>query len=259
MNIVLAIANVVVKEMYRRKDFYVLFVLTALITVLSGSITFFGDNKIAGYIKEICLLMIWVSSLAIAIGPAARQIPAERENRTIFPLLAKPVTRGKMILGKFLGCWAVAGFALLVLYLFLGVISGLREQSWSGAHFLQAAFLHWMMLGIVIAMVLLGSVVLSAPSANWTVMLIVIIGILFLGEHLNKVAGRIQEPGGSIIRAIYYAIPHLEWFDIRDLLIYNQKLVPLWAIIVVTIYAAAYTAFFLFATWLAFRRKPLSC
>jgi ABC-type transport system involved in multi-copper enzyme maturation permease subunit len=258
MNIVLAIAGVVIKEMYRRKDFYVLFVLTALITLLSGSVTFFGDDKIAKYVKEICLLMIWVSSLVIAIGPAARQIPAERENRTIFPLLAKPVTRGRLIVGKFLGCWAVAGFALLVLYLFLAVISGLREDQWSLAHFTQALLLHWSMLAIVIGMVLLGSVVLSAPSVNWTVTLIIVIGILFMGEHLNKVAGRMAAPAGPILSAIYYLIPHLEWYDIRDLVIYKQKLVPAWALGLALIYAAVYTTGFLCATWFVFRRKPLS-
>ena len=258
MNIVLAIAGVVIKEMYRRKDFYVLFVLTALITLLAGSVNFFGDDKIVRYVKEICLLMIWVSSLVIAVGPAARQIPSERENRTIFPLLAKPVTRGRMILGKFLGCWTVAGFALFVLYLFFSVVSGLKEQSWPVAHFSQAVFLHWLMLGVIIALTLLGSVVFSAPSVNWTVTLIIVTGILFLGEHLNKVAGRLQEPGGSLLRCVYYLIPHLEWFDIRDLLIYNQKLVPLWAIGFATVYAMAYATLFLYATWLVFRRKSLS-
>ena len=33
MNTVFALAGVVIKEMYRRKDFYVLFVLTALLRV----------------------------------------------------------------------------------------------------------------------------------------------------------------------------------------------------------------------------------
>jgi ABC-type transport system involved in multi-copper enzyme maturation permease subunit len=258
MNIIFAIAGVVVKEMYRRKDFYVLFVLTALITLLVGSVNFFGDAKIAKHIKEVCLLLIWISSLVIAIGPAARQIPAERENRTIFPLLAKPVTRAKLILGKFLGCWATAGFALLVLYVFFVGVSGIREQSWHLAFFVQALLLHWFLLAMIIALVLLGSVVLSAPSVNWTVSLIVVIGILFVGEHLNKVAGRLQEPVATILTAIYYIIPHFEWFDIRDLLIYNTKLVPIWAIFVAGCYAAIYTAFFLAATWMVFRRKPLS-
>src|SRR5438552_963172 len=43
---VLAIAGVVIRELYRRKDFYVLFVLTAVITLLMGSVKFFGDDKI---------------------------------------------------------------------------------------------------------------------------------------------------------------------------------------------------------------------
>src|SRR5437763_17162286 len=122
MNNALAVASVVVKELYRRKDFYVLFVLTAVITLLMGSLNFFNDDKIVRFLKEICLLLIWISALVVAIGTAARQIPAEREHRTIFPLLAKPVTRVQVILGKFAGCWFAGGLALLDFYLFCGLL-----------------------------------------------------------------------------------------------------------------------------------------
>ena len=119
MNTILALAGVVIKELYRRKDFYVLFVLTAVITVAAGSVHFFDDPNIVRYIKDLCMLLIWISALFITIATAARQIPAERENRTIFPLLAKPVTRGQVILGKFFGCWLASGIALVVFYSFL--------------------------------------------------------------------------------------------------------------------------------------------
>src|SRR5688572_19633234 len=109
MNTPLAIASVVLKESYRRKDFYVLFFLTAVLTVILGSANFFNDKSIVRYLKEVCLLFIWISALVIAVTTAARQIPAERENRTIFPLLAKPVSRWDVILGKFLGCWTSGG------------------------------------------------------------------------------------------------------------------------------------------------------
>ena len=105
--------------MYRRKDFYVLFILTAVITAVMGSVNFFNDAQIVRYLKEICLFLIWVSSLVIAIGATARQIPAERESRTIFPLLAKPVTRAQILLGKFLGCWLACG-RLVIFYVFFG-------------------------------------------------------------------------------------------------------------------------------------------
>jgi hypothetical protein len=77
MNTIWALAGIVIKELYRRKDFYVLFVLTALITVAAGMVNFFDDPKIVRYVKDICMLLIWISALIIALVTTARQIPAE--------------------------------------------------------------------------------------------------------------------------------------------------------------------------------------
>src|SRR5215813_3023665 len=159
MNIVFALAGLVIKELYRRKDFYVLFVVTAVITLVMGSVSFFNEEKIVRYLKDICLLLIWLSSLVIAIGTTARQIPAERESRTIFPLLAKPVTRGQVIAGKFAGCWLACGIALLVFYVFFVTVSSLKEGHLALAEYVQAFWLQWIMLGVVVSMALLGSVI----------------------------------------------------------------------------------------------------
>jgi ABC-type Na+ efflux pump permease subunit len=315
MNKSFAIGGVVIKELYRRKDFYVLLVLTAVITGLLGSVSFFNDPKIARYLKEICLLLIWISSLVICITTAARQIPAEKENRTIFPLLAKPVTRWQVVFGKFLGCWLACGIALLVFYLFFAIVSESRSQDnpadspsvsaqsgetnqavqtpgaqgkesheehaddahekaghvhdehcqhgGSGVHspwvnYFQALWLHWLMLGVVTAMVLFGSVVFTAASANTTITFIGVLGILLLGEHLHKVALRQTEPVQSILSLIYFLIPHLEWCDIRDRVIYDHAPVAWGPVSLVTLYAVAYTGLFLFLAWLIFRRKGLT-
>jgi ABC-type transport system involved in multi-copper enzyme maturation permease subunit len=258
MNTVLALAHIVLKELYRRKDFYVLFVLTAVITLLMGSIRFFNDPNIVRDLKEICLLLVWVSALIIAVTTAARQIPAERESRTIFPLLAKPVTRGQVVMGKFLGCWLATGAALVVFYLFFGIMSGAHEDRWPVLNYFQAFWLQWMMLAVVIALVLSGSVVFSAPSANITICFCVVLGILLLGGHLNQVA--LQQGGllGTITYTVYFLIPHLEWFDIRKFIVFNWPLVPWLDCFWATLYAIIYAAFFLFATWLLFRRKALT-
>jgi ABC-type transport system involved in multi-copper enzyme maturation permease subunit len=258
MNTVLAIAGVVIKELYRRKDFYVLFVLTAVMTLLMGSVSFFNDAKIVRYVKEIALLLIWISALVIAIGTTARQIPAERENRTIFPLLAKPVTRGQVMLGKFAGCWLACGLALMVFYLFFGVVSGSREHHWPLLNYFQAFWLQWAMLGVVVAFVLLGSVVFAAPSSNATISFIVVLGILFLGRYLNQVALQQAEPLRSVVYGLYFLIPHLEWYDVRDLIIYDQGLVGWLDCGLATLYAALYVALLLFGAWLVFRRKALN-
>jgi ABC-type transport system involved in multi-copper enzyme maturation permease subunit len=252
-----ALAGVVVLELIRRKDFYVLFFLTALITLILGSVNFFNEDKIVRYLKEICLLLIWISSLVIAVTTTARQIPAERESRTIFPLLAKPVTRPQLVLGKFLGCWLATGLSLAIFYLFFGVISGLREQSWPLSSYVQALVLHWFMLGVVVAMSLLGSIVFAAPSSNSTITLVATLTIFVLGRHLNKIALQLSEPFQTPVYGLYYLLPHLELFDMRDLVIHNWGTVPWLVWMAALLYAAAYAALFLTATCLLFRRKSI--
>jgi ABC-type transport system involved in multi-copper enzyme maturation permease subunit len=257
MNRIFAVAGVVIRELYRRKDFYVLFILTALMTLLLGSINFFNDDQIVGYLKEFCLLLIWVSALVITITTAARQIPAERENRTIFPLLAKPIARWQVLVGKFLGCWLAAGIALLVFYVFFGAITAAREKGLPAGSYLQAAWMHWQMLGVIVAMVLCGSVILSTPAANVTFMFVITLGILFIGRYLNSVAAQMSEPSQSIVYALYYSIPHLEFFDLRKRLVHDWSLVEWKFIGASTLYAWAYASTFLLGACAVFRRKAL--
>lgn len=258
MNTVWAISTVVIKELYRRKDFYVLLVLTTLLTLAAGSMSFFNDNTIVRALKEICLLLIWISSLIIGITTAARQIPSEKENRTIFPLLAKPVTRWQVILGKFLGCWIACGIALVVFYLFFGILVGAREHTLPVGAFATLLWMQWMGLGIVVALALLGSVVLSAPGPNATLCFIVVLGIAFVGPHLGKVSIGLAEPAGTLLYSIYFLIPHLEWFDLRDIVI-NDRIPPgSVACLKATLYAGAYAAMLLVLAWMRFRRQNLN-
>lgn len=258
MNNIFALSGIVVKELYRRKDFYVLFILTALVTVLLGSVNFFNDKTVVRFLKEACLLLIWISSLVIAVTTTARQIPAEKENRTIFPLLAKPVTRTHLILGKFLGCWIATGMSLLLFYLFFALVTGSRDHSWPLVNYFQALWLHWMFSAVVVALVLLGSIVFAAPSSNATISFIVVIGILLLGRHLNKVAVQLTEPLRSLLYSLYFAIPHLEFFDVRELVIHNAGLIPWDKFALATLYGTGYTAVFLIAACLVFQRKSLA-
>jgi ABC-type transport system involved in multi-copper enzyme maturation permease subunit len=258
MNTVTALANVVLKELYRRKDFYVLFVLTFIITLLMGLVNFFNVPNIARDLKEICLLLIWISALVIALTTAARQIPAERENRTIFPLLAKPVTRGQIIAGKFLGCWLAVGVSLAVFYFFFTLISCSREGRWPLFSYFQAFWLQWTMLGIVTAMVLFGSVIFTSPAENVTIFFFIVMGILLLGSHLNDVALQQAEPIRTLVYVVYFLIPHLELFDVRDFIIYDQPLIPWIDCLLATLYGLVYVTLFLYAAWLVFRRKALT-
>ncbi len=258
MRNIFAVAGVVIKELYRRKDFYVLFIVTILICLVMASVNIYNDEKIVRYLKEICLLLVWISSLVIAITTTARQIPAERENRTLLPLLAKPLSRAQLVFGKFLGCWIACGLTLLCFYVFLGALAASRDHHWPLSDYFQAATLHWFMLGIVVAMALLGSLVFAAPSSNSTICFVVIGGILLIGRHLDQVALQLSEPMRGVTLAIYYAIPHLEFFDMRDLVIHDWPLIPWKFFGLAMLYALAYMGVFLAGACLVFRRKAVN-
>jgi len=259
MNAILAITIVVLKEMVRRKDFYVLFVITALITLLVGSVSIFNDQSIAGYLKDLALLLIWICSLVIAITTTARQLHAEKENRTIFPLLAKPVSRAQLLLGKFFGCWIACGFALLLFYLFLAVVTASREHTLDVGAYLVAVLLHWGALAVVVAMALLGSLVFAAPSSNGTICLIVSLGILWLERHLNTVALHTGGFLGKIIYAVYFLIPRLDWaFDVREFLIFHDPMPGFAVWLLAMLFYGLYAAMLILGSWLLFRRRALN-
>ena len=258
MNNIIIIASIAIKELIRRKDAYVLLILTALLTLLSGSVHFFGDLKTVRYMKELCLLLVWISSIVIAVTMAARQIHAERESRTLFSMLAKPVSRNQLLLGKFFGCWLACGMALLVFYSFFVVTAASRGEHWRLPEHFQAFWLHWVMLGVIVAMVLCGSLAFSAPSSNITICFAIIVGVLMLGRHLGKLALTVDQPTQTIGLAVYYLMPHLEFYDLRDLIIHDWPLVNWGVAGFAALYGVVYAGLFLSLACLLFRRKPLN-
>jgi ABC-type transport system involved in multi-copper enzyme maturation permease subunit len=259
MKNIFAVAGIVIKELYRRKDFYVLFIVTIVICLVMASVNIFNDKQIVRYLKEICLLLIWISSLVIAITTTARQIPAEREQRTLLPLLAKPLTRTQFIFGKFFGCWLACGLVLLCFYVFFGALAASREHHWPLLNYFQAAALHWAVLGVVVALSLLGSLVFSAPSSNSTICFVIVATILSIGRYLDLLALSMSEPLRSVVYTIYFAIPHLEIpFEMRNLIIHDWPLIGWDFCGLAFLYMLAYAVFFLVAACLIFRRKAVN-
>jgi hypothetical protein len=114
------------------------------------------------------------------------------------------------------------------------------------------------MLGVVTALALLGSIVFAAPSSNNTITFVLVATILLLARHLNKMALGLDEPFQTLVYAFYFAIPHLELFDVRDLIVHNWTTVP-WLVWLGALgYAGVYAAIFLSATCYLFRKKAVN-
>ncbi|MCC5851064.1 MAG: ABC transporter permease subunit [Verrucomicrobia bacterium] len=113
-NHVLLIARGAVLEMLRRKDLAVLGLFMGLFLLLVGVSRFVGfDNPATGtFLLNLSLTLIVGLSHLIALTMSARQMPDELERRTLYPLLARPVRRADVILGK----WSASLFTGLVVF-----------------------------------------------------------------------------------------------------------------------------------------------
>ena len=249
-----ALARLAVLELYRRKDLIVVFVLSAVVLLPLALLTPFGVAGAGRYMNEMALLLVWLFSLVIGLGVSARLFPPEFESRTIYPMLAKPVARGTILVGKYLGALAASVSALTVFYLAYGFMVGARQGVWFPAVFVQAFILHIGFLVVVTALGLAGSLLLT-PSANLTMCGLSVIGMLFFGQRLSSLAAAQPLPGRMVLTLIHWFGPHVEFFDLRQRVVHEWPAIGWGVCGVVLMYAAGYAAVCLAVASLAFRNK----
>ena len=156
-----ALARLSLLDLYRRKDLAVLLILAGAILVPLAFAKPFGVEGASRYLAEVAMAMIWLFSLIVALGVSARLFPPEFETRTIYPLLAKPVGRGVLLLGKYLGALAASLSALTLFYTLYGAMTGLRQGAWFPPILLQAFVMH---AGLIVLVAAIGLLVGALPA-----------------------------------------------------------------------------------------------
>ena len=109
------VARITFLETLRKKDFYVLLILLALYAVVATALLQgrSQDESVRRLLFSLGLTFSFASAAILVVVLAARQIPKEIEQGTILPLLARPLTRGQFLAGKFVACWLVGVISLL--------------------------------------------------------------------------------------------------------------------------------------------------
>ena len=242
-------------ELWRRNDVFGLLVLGLALMVPLAMASPFGAAGASRYLDEMALLLIWGFSLFIALGTGSRLFPPEFDSRTIYPLLAKPISRGRLLVGKYLGAVAASWSALAFFYvLFAGSV--LLRGGGFAAELPQAVVLHFAFVALAVALSLLGSLLVTA-SANLTLSSVVLVGMFFFGRRLPVYAGGVSGALKSLVNALYVLAPHAEFFDMRQRLVHGWGVVDGLVLAAVLAYAVGYVAVLLFSAGLVLRRKRL--
>jgi ABC-2 type transport system permease protein len=124
-----AIAGNTLTELTRQKVFYIVLIFALLLIGTSGFMARLSFQQEFQVLKDVSLgaMSIFISLLAI-VG-TARLLSQELEDRTIYTILAKPVSRFEYLLGKLAGVLLLLGLSLAFMSaLFLAVLYA-REQT----------------------------------------------------------------------------------------------------------------------------------
>ena len=250
-----ALARLSLLELWRRHEVFAFLLLALALVVPLALARPFGASGASRYLDEVALLLVWAFSLSISLGAGSRLFPPEFESRTALPLFSRPLSRGRILLGKYFGGVLASWSALMGFYALFAASVALRGGAAATAAMLQAVFLHLLFTAVAVALALLMSLVLSRGAAlafSGTLLA----GMFFFGRDLPRYAEGAAAPVGWILRVIYAIAPHAEFFDMRQRLVHGWGAVDAAVVAVVAGYALVYAAvLLLLARWALERRR----
>lgn len=252
----LALARGVALESLRRKDLWVVAILGFLIVISAGAIGFFGSKGLESFAKDVASTVLGGFSSVMAIVTAARLMPDEIKNRTLYPLLARPISRLDLILGKLTG----AIFVSWVAFLLLGVLT-LAALSTFGVRpeplMLQYALAKMMGLVVVCSVTLMLSLIMT-PSAAITTAFILVFGSNMISRALVMASETASPNQIQVFQVINGALPQTSLYDLGSRLANNGwGPVPMWVMTALLGYMVAYSAAMVALGWAKFRRQAV--
>ena len=250
-----ALARVTVLESVRRKDAYVVLILGVAMTLGAGIFSRFGVSGVEKFVKDVGLTVTGMFSVIICVIAAARQLPTEIENRTLYPLIAKPIDRCGFFVGKFLGVAAMASAVVIAFFVLLRLIL-LVFSIPVGAVFYQALYLRVVSMWFIAAGVLCLSL-FTTHAATATISLLVCLAMQMFAHTILYIHDDLQGISLRLAEGIYWLAPHLELFDLSKKVIHGWPPIAASVLAIMTLYASVYSAVFVVLGCLRLRRMPL--
>ena len=123
-----AIAAVTWTELVRLKVFYCFIIFALLVIGNSFFLARFSFEEEFQMLKDIALGAMSIFSALLAILASATLLPKDLEDRTIYTILAKPVSRFEYLMGKLAGVFMLLALAVILMGAVFAAVLVLRTQ-----------------------------------------------------------------------------------------------------------------------------------
>lgn len=207
------IAQNTVRESLRDKLLYNLLLFALLLigaSVLLADLSIAEQSKI---ITDMGLASINLVGVLIAIFVGISLVTKEIERRTVYTIMARPITRAQFLLGKYFGLVLTLALNVVVMLLVF-LLTLVVTQNPIHASLFQAVALIFVELLVVTAIALFFSTFSSS-----TLSAIMTLGLYVIGHLTTDLKGIAQKGENELVKTVmtglYYICPNLEMLNVK--------------------------------------------
>ena len=240
------------RECLRDKILYNLLLFAGMLIGLSVLLADLSITEHHKIIADMGLAAINVIGVIIAIFVGISLVNKEIERRTVYTIMARPISRTAFILGKYAGL-ALTLFVNVLIMLAVFLLTLWFYNVPIGPAIFQAVGLIFVELLVVMAVALFFSTFSSS-----TLSAILTLGIYVLGHLTADLKGLAEksESGAAraIMNALYYLCPNMEALNIKGQAAVGIPVGPDY-LLLVSLYGVAYAAVLVTGACLVFQRR----
>ena len=189
-----------------------------------AAVTIFGQDVAHGQLADVQLIVkrilgavaafLFTAGLFLSVFASAGLIPTVFEPGRIELLLSKPVSRSRLLVGRYLGTLAVIGANMFYLVAGVWLVLGAKTHIWD-PNFLLAAALALFAFAVILAVVLAVAVTSGSAVLATMVSYFFVLMSPLLAQH-ERLAPLFRRPWArDVMKWLYYAFPKV--FDLGNM------------------------------------------
>lgn len=223
-------------------------ILMAASGLLLGELSVRQDEKI---VKDLGLAAMDLFGTFMAVFLGVGLVTKEIERRSLYPLLAKPLSRREFLLGRYFGLafTLLVNVTLMLAGTYLTLFAAGRRFD---PGLIVAAYALFLGLLLVVAYALLFSTFTSAVLSAIGTFCVVIAGRL--SDVIRGMQDVVPAAPSMLVKALYFGIPNLRSLDLKNRVVYGD-MPSVEALGLLTLYAVTYGVVVVGAALVAFERR----
>ncbi len=243
------------KEIYKSRILFgtiFIGIFLLLMTYVASEFSYGVAGKVT---LDIGLGLISLSGVAIALFLGARLLPSEMENRTLYMVLSRPVSRAEFLVGKMLGLSGILLCNLVLLYMFLyGLVLSLDGKI--------GDLVGWSLFFIYIESLLVMLMVVFFSLISNTIISIIMSLTLFVAGHgIDAVKETSPYKNDPLLKGFIdlYSqwMPNFNVFNIKSFVLYEKFIESSW-LFKASSYSLFWCLFFLLMSLVFFNKRELT-